>query len=812
MAQGVARAEVRLKVADYDAVGDGHALDTGAIQNALDDCARMGGGKVVFPRGIYRSGTLHLRSRVGLVLEEGAVLRGSENLNDYLEPLSRTPGDKAHFVSWTASRRLFLYGDHLDQVSIEGLGTIDGNRVREKSGDRGPLSIFIQHSSNVTLQGVTVTRSPGWAVTFFDCRTVRILGVRLKDVMVDGIDPVSCQDVLYDGVTIDGSGDDPICLKNEGPPLPGGYLTRHIVVRHCTVLNTGHPAIKIGTGTQGVFEDILVEDSVFDLHGDLFAIQLMRPSLAGETERRIRNVTLRRLEVRNAKRVFDVTVLGVERPVIEGLRFEDIRFHGTAVDSRFLGTASSPIRDVAIRRLAVEASRPAAPWLNLRHVAGFRIEDSSVRLAPSETEGPVFCLDEVKDAVFAGVGGAVVDNLIRVSGERSGGIRLEGKVMGGILDPIQAGAEVREGALWPAAQLEILDLQVEPRLKSGDPIAATVAVANRGASGMVRVPLNLDGHESGAKWIWVAAGTEINLPLAGGALYRPGRHVVRVGVQARPVQVERTAADLRYGEFCEIEWARQEGGALKMVVPVKNVGGSEGAKRVVLYVDGRVAAAQEVRVAPGERAEVKFERVIKGASVRVGDFPEWRFSTFHNVPARFLLYRDKVVVEAGGRVGHWDDYAVVYLPEVEGDFDAQVRVLAATEDTGESSSVGLLVRNRMADTRSSGLSMHFRTPKYGGYKIWSWDADGDGQAEVRSDGGQAGMPVWYRFEKRGRTIRALHSSDGMHWQLSGLPWRTEFTSDSIGPRQDVGFFAMAWSQLGERTRAEFSDFTVKRVP
>ena len=47
-------------VKDYGAVGDGVSLDTKAIQKAIDL-----GGTVYIPEGIYRVGTLYLRSNGG---------------------------------------------------------------------------------------------------------------------------------------------------------------------------------------------------------------------------------------------------------------------------------------------------------------------------------------------------------------------------------------------------------------------------------------------------------------------------------------------------------------------------------------------------------------------------------------------------------------------------------------------------------------------------------------------------------------------------------------------------------------------------
>jgi regulation of enolase protein 1 (concanavalin A-like superfamily) len=829
----VERSACSIKVTAYGAAGDGRMLDTASIQRALDDCARLGGGKVLFPKGTYRSGTVHLRSNVSLVLEQGAVLRGSENLDDYLEPLTRTSGDNSHFVAGTASRRLFLYGDHVNKVAIEGDGIIDGNRVREKNGDRGPLGILFQHSSNIVLRGVTVTNTPGWAVTFFDCRNVRLLGTRLKNVMVDGINPVSCQNVLYDGVEIDGTGDDPICIKNEGPPLEGGFVTRNIVVRNTTVKNTTHAAIKIGTGTHGIFEDILVENCTFDLPGDLFAIQLMRPSLPGENDRHIRNVTLRQLDVRNAARVFNITAMGVERPVIDGLRFEDIRFRGKAVDSKILGIGTSPVRNVFVDSLDVEASQGAPVWLRLSNVHGFQMRNSrltlpktgsaveaqsssglsfaGVSLAGIDAAGPAFLLKQLQHARFSSVVAPRIENLVHVTGAATSDVRLEGSIPENVKVPLLAGAEVPEGALYPAAQVDVVELNLPTRLAPNLPVEASAKAVSRGETGAARVALRIDEKESGAVWAWVAPSAAVPVRIKAEPLYQPRVYRIQVGAQSRKLRILNLPAAFRYGAACQIEAPRLPGGATRISVPVQNVGSTAGKDRVVLRSMGAVVASKEVVLGPGERSDVQFEQVFRGPW-QVADFPEWNLSTFSNVPAKFLLYRDKVVIEAQGRRGEWSDYAAAYLPAVEGDFDAKVRIVAVTETIGEYAAAGLIVRNQMSDIRSGGLSMNFRVPKYGGYKIWSWDADGDGSMDTRSDGGQSRVPVWYRLEKRGQTIRAFHSADGKSWKLCGRAGRQEFTAPHIGKIQDVGFYANAWSNQGDAARVEFQEFSVKRLP
>ena len=67
-------------IKDYGAIGDGITLNTQAIQRAIDD-----GGMVYIPTGVYKTGTLYLKSNGGLHLEAGAVLLASHDYNDYNE-------------------------------------------------------------------------------------------------------------------------------------------------------------------------------------------------------------------------------------------------------------------------------------------------------------------------------------------------------------------------------------------------------------------------------------------------------------------------------------------------------------------------------------------------------------------------------------------------------------------------------------------------------------------------------------------------------------------------------------------------------
>jgi polygalacturonase len=80
-----------LKAADIDitkfgAIGDGKTLNSSFIQNAIDECSRSGGGKVIFPEGRFLSGTIILKDnsknkipgiKKEIVVSAGAINEGS---------------------------------------------------------------------------------------------------------------------------------------------------------------------------------------------------------------------------------------------------------------------------------------------------------------------------------------------------------------------------------------------------------------------------------------------------------------------------------------------------------------------------------------------------------------------------------------------------------------------------------------------------------------------------------------------------------------------------------------------------------------
>lgn len=145
-----------ISILTFGAVADnGKTNNAQAINKAIEAAAEKGGGKVVVPAGTFVTGTIYLKSNVMLVLEQGAVLKGSPRLEDYQS--LKTTLDLSKYESgegtvnynsatdpeWSRSL-IFAIGVH--NAGICGEGTIDGDNVRNPKGEehmRGPHTVLL---------------------------------------------------------------------------------------------------------------------------------------------------------------------------------------------------------------------------------------------------------------------------------------------------------------------------------------------------------------------------------------------------------------------------------------------------------------------------------------------------------------------------------------------------------------------------------------------------------------------------------------------------------------------------------------------
>jgi polygalacturonase len=259
-------------VREAGATGDGATYDTAAIQKAMDDCDRAGGGTVKFPAGIYLSKPLTLRTKTTLLLEAGATLLASPQQSDFL----KDGGDWLR-VKGGGDFTPFIGGKDLTDVAITGAGTIDGNgavwweeaeKARQKvSGFTLPRPnlIVLNRCKNVRLSGIRLINSPKFHFVPTDCEDVTVDGITIlapeRAANTDGIDPSNCRNVKITRCLID-TGDDNIAIKS-GKKVEGReFGCENVEVTDCTFKH-GH-GMSIGSEEIGGVRNVTVKNCTFE--------------------------------------------------------------------------------------------------------------------------------------------------------------------------------------------------------------------------------------------------------------------------------------------------------------------------------------------------------------------------------------------------------------------------------------------------------------------------------------------------------------------------------------------------------------------
>ncbi|QDV75342.1 glycoside hydrolase family 28 protein [Botrimarina mediterranea] len=377
-------------VRDAGATGDGETLDTTAIQKCLNDCGQAGGGVVLLPAGTYLSEPIKIRTKTTLRLERGAILLATGDRSAFER--DNEPGKFDHFLT----------GKDLEDVTIEGEGTIDGGGQawwvaaeaarQAKSGYTLPRPnlIVLTRVKNLTVRGVTIQNAPKFHFVPTECD-----GVLVEDATflaperapnTDAIDPSMCVDVVVRRCVID-VGDDNIAVKS-GKRADGREFAAHgLTVTDCTFKH-GH-GMSIGSETVGGVKDVVVRDCTFE--NTVNGIRIKSDRKRGGT---VENLTCENITMKNVAGAITITsyypkipATDEPQPVTKTTpKYRNITIRNLTAtstkDAGFLvGLPESPIENVLLENVTIDSQRAG---LEIRHVRGVVLRNVNVTAAKGE--------------------------------------------------------------------------------------------------------------------------------------------------------------------------------------------------------------------------------------------------------------------------------------------------------------------------------------------------------------------------------------------------------------------------------------------
>ncbi|MBS1606692.1 MAG: glycoside hydrolase family 28 protein [Bacteroidetes bacterium] len=307
-------------IVKYGAVADGITLNTAAINAAIVDCNKKGGGVVLVPPGLWLTGPVVLLSNVNLHIDRAAVVQLTDDKDQYpivagnweghpaarcQSPVSATDAENIAITGggivdgngdswrWIAKDRL-TESEWKQRVASGGVVTGDGKtwfpsersmkgyRTREagvlKPGMKlsdfenirdflRPNLLVLTNCRKVLLDGPTFQNSPAWCLHTLLCEHLTLHDVHVRNpwnaANGDGIDVESCRNVLLDGNTFD-AGDDGICVKS-GRDEDGrrrGRPTENMIVRN-NIVYRAHGGFVVGSEMSGGARNIFVYDCSF---------------------------------------------------------------------------------------------------------------------------------------------------------------------------------------------------------------------------------------------------------------------------------------------------------------------------------------------------------------------------------------------------------------------------------------------------------------------------------------------------------------------------------------------------------------------
>jgi len=341
-------------VSSYGALANGSALDTVAIQEAINAAAANPGGGIVelAPAAgsddTYISGALTMKSNVDLEVDSGVTLEMQTK------------------ASYTSGTTPFISANNITNAEITGGGVINGQGASwwGNPAAQRPFLLDFQNSSTLTFSGVSLVNSPMENLAFNNSNNVTVndltISAPANSPNTDGIDPAG-NNYLIENSNIS-TGDDDIAVKPQNSPVS------NIEIQNLNI-GSGH-GISVGGETNAGLNGMTVSNVTFN--GTTNGLRLKAGIDNGGVVENISysNITMKNVSIpiyitsyyqnggdqspANPASVVEEPLTSTT-PIWKNIVYKDISATGADKSGVIYGLPQAPVQDVTFDNVSISA-------------------------------------------------------------------------------------------------------------------------------------------------------------------------------------------------------------------------------------------------------------------------------------------------------------------------------------------------------------------------------------------------------------------------------------------------------------------------
>lgn len=237
------------------------------IQNTIDNADQY--SLIVVNKGIYNIKSLTLKNNITLYFRKGVVLNANNDANEYPILSEQYKNNEYEIYGHsddevTKIRQSIINIDHVDNVKIIAEANLNLEQLKNINSEPLPYLVFINHSNNISLVGLTIKNPLKYCVDVFYSEKINLSNLTINSSNYSNGILVQCSNNVDISGTTFLNCNQSICFDAPNFDIPDVYqkITKDINIKNCNFKDSNN-SIYIGDNLKASVGAISILNSQF---------------------------------------------------------------------------------------------------------------------------------------------------------------------------------------------------------------------------------------------------------------------------------------------------------------------------------------------------------------------------------------------------------------------------------------------------------------------------------------------------------------------------------------------------------------------